>query len=345
MNDEMKGKSGKVKVMYVCSDDDFDKCIYNLCIGKGGGCLGKFCVDGGCCFVCDDKQSQFCDCKWEDLLWCMVFCVLGDEMLEKVDYGGISGKSFIDLEVLCCQCVEEICVYGENVCQVFFQSCLEVIVCVWFIQSVMLCFKEVLCWMVVNCKVYYVVDEVELIKVLGMEYYGGVCFLIKKCNGIIVQQWVSQVGVQDCVLVLENEFNLYNLGGMMCSCVYFGVKGVVVQDVVLLELGVVICIVEGGVEYVQLIIGDNIVNVLDDFRQVGYIVVIIFSEQGKLLFKISLLVKMVLVLGQEYEGLLDVVCDLNDLCVKIDGMGNVVGLNIFVVIGVLFGEWWCQNKV
>lgn len=54
MNDELKNKSGKVKVMYVCSDDDFDKCIYNLCIGKGGGCLVKFCIDGGCCFVCDE---------------------------------------------------------------------------------------------------------------------------------------------------------------------------------------------------------------------------------------------------------------------------------------------------
>lgn len=41
--------------------------------------------------------------------------------------------------------------------------------------------------MVVNCKVYYVVDEVELVKVFGIEYYGGVCFLIKKCNGMIVK--------------------------------------------------------------------------------------------------------------------------------------------------------------
>lgn len=345
MNDEMKGKSGKVKVMYVRSDDDFDKRIYNSRIGKGGGRLGKFRVDGGRRFVRDDKQSQFRDRKWEDSSWRTVFRASGDETSEKVDYGGISGKSFIDSEVLRRQRAEEIRVYGENVCQVFFQSRSEAIVRVWFIQSVTSRFKEVLRWMVVNRKAYYVVDEAELIKALGTEYYGGVCFLIKKRNGIIVQQWVSQVGAQDCVLVLENEFNSYNLGGMMRSCAYFGVKGVVVQDAVLLESGAVIRIVEGGVEYVQSIIGDNIVNVLDDFRQVGYIVVIIFSEQGKSLFKISLLAKMVLVLGQEYEGLSDVVRDSNDLRVKIDGTGNVVGLNIFVVIGVLFGEWWRQNKV
>ncbi|STF40884.1 methyltransferase [Escherichia coli] len=36
MNDEMKGKSGKVKVMYVRSDDDSDKRTHNPRTGKGG---------------------------------------------------------------------------------------------------------------------------------------------------------------------------------------------------------------------------------------------------------------------------------------------------------------------
>lgn len=126
----------------------------------------------------------------------------------------------------------------------------------------------------------------------------------------------------------------------MCSCVYFGVKGVVVQDVVLLEFGVVICIVEGGVEYVQLIIGESIVDVLDDFCQVGYIVVMMFSDCGQVFFSMILLEKMVLVLGCEYDYLLEVVCEFDDLCVKINGIGNVESLNVLVVIGVLFVEWW-----
>ena len=35
MNDEMKGKSGKVKVMYVRSDDDSDKRTHNPRTGRG----------------------------------------------------------------------------------------------------------------------------------------------------------------------------------------------------------------------------------------------------------------------------------------------------------------------
>lgn len=36
MNDELKNKSGKVKVMYVRSDDDSDKRTHNPRTGKGG---------------------------------------------------------------------------------------------------------------------------------------------------------------------------------------------------------------------------------------------------------------------------------------------------------------------
>ena len=193
-------------------------------------------------------------------------------------------------------------------------------------------------------KAYHVVDEAELTKASGTEHHGGVCFLIKKRNGTTVQQWVSQAGAQDCVLALENESNPHNLGGMMRSCAHFGVKGVVVQDAALLESGAAIRTAEGGAEHVQPITGDNIVNVLDDFRQAGYTVVTTSSEQGKPLFKTSLPAKMVLVLGQEYEGLPDAARDPNDLRVKIDGTGNVAGLNISVATGVLLGEWWRQNK-
>ncbi len=259
MNDEMKGKSGKVKVMYVRSDDDSDKRTHNPRTGKGGGRPGKSRADGGRRPARDDKQSQPRDRKWEDSPWRTVSRAPGDETPEKADHG-------------------------------------------------------------------------------------GVCFLIKKRNGTTVQQWVSQAGAQDCVLALENESNPHNLGGMMRSCAHFGVKGVVVQDAALLESGAAIRTAEGGAEHVQPITGDNIVNVLDDFRQAGYTVVTTSSEQGKPLFKTSLPAKMVLVLGQEYEGLPDAARDPNDLRVKIDGTGNVAGLNISVATGVLLGEWWRQNK-
>ncbi len=57
MNDEMKGKSGKVKVMYVRSDDDSDKRTHNPRTGKGRASR-KSRADGGRRPARDDKQSH-----------------------------------------------------------------------------------------------------------------------------------------------------------------------------------------------------------------------------------------------------------------------------------------------
>ena len=344
MNDEMKGKSGKVKVMYVRSDDDSDKRTHNPRTGKGGGRPGKSRADGGRRPARDERTPQSRDRKREDSPWRTVSRAPGDETPEKADHGGISGKSFIDPEVLRRQRAEETRVYGENACQALFQSRPDAIVRAWFIQSVTPRFKEALRWMAANRKAYHVVDEAELAKASGTEHHGGVCFLIKKRNGTTVKQWVSQAGAQDCVLALEAISNPHNLGGMMRSCAHFGVKGVVVQDAALLESGAAIRTAEGGAEHVQPITGDSIVDVLDDFRQAGYTVVTTSSERGKPLFKTELPEKIVLVLGQDVDGLPDAARDASDLCVKIDGTGNVESLNVSVETGVLLAEWWRQNK-
>ncbi len=108
--------------------------------------------------------------------WRTVSRAPGDETPVKEDHGGISGKSFIDPEVLRRQRAEETRVYGENACQALFQSRPEAIVRAWFIQSVTPRFKEALRWMAANRKAYHVVDEAELAKASGTEHHGGVCF-------------------------------------------------------------------------------------------------------------------------------------------------------------------------
>ena len=122
--------------------------------------------------------------------WRTVSRAPGDETPEKADHGGISGKSFIDPEVLRRQRAEETRVYGENACQALFQSRPECIVRAWFIQSVTPRFKEALRWMAANRKAYHVVDDAELTKASGTEHHGGVCFLIKtqRHNGATVGQ-------------------------------------------------------------------------------------------------------------------------------------------------------------
>ena len=66
MSDELKNKSGKVKVMYVRSDDDSDKRTHNPRTGKGGGRPGKSRVDGRSRPARDERNSRGDDRKRDD---------------------------------------------------------------------------------------------------------------------------------------------------------------------------------------------------------------------------------------------------------------------------------------
>ncbi|XTZ39394.1 tRNA/rRNA methyltransferase [Salmonella enterica] len=346
MNDELKSKSGKVKVMYVRSDDDSDKRSHNPRTGKGPGRAGSSRADGGRRPARDDRSRPQRDdsSKRSESPWRTVSRAPSDETTEKPDHGGISGKSFIDPEVLRRQRAEETRVYGENACQALFSSRPESIVRAWFVQSVTPRFKEALRWMAANRKAYHVVDEEELEKASGTEHHGGVCFLIKKRNGLSVQKWVAHAGEEDCVLALEDVGNPHNLGAIMRSCAHFGVKGVVLQDAAVIESGAAVRTAEGGAEHVQAITGDSFVAALEEFRAAGYALVTTSSHKGTSLFKATLPKKMVLVLGQERDGLSDAALARADLSVSIDGTGNVESLNVSVATGVLLAEWWRQNK-
>ncbi|ANI81823.1 tRNA/rRNA methyltransferase [Kosakonia oryzae] len=364
MNDELKNKSGKVKVMYVRSDDDSDKRGQNPRTGKGPARAGSSSRAGDDRRTArDDRGRPGRDDRGRSARdnnsrrpqrdnyserggspWRTVSRAPGDDTPEKPDHGGISGKSFIDPEVLRRQRAEETRVYGENACQALFSSRPESIVRAWFVQSVTPRFKEALRWMAANRKAYHVVDDEELEKASGTEHHGGVCFLIKKRNGLSVQKWVANAGEEDCVLALEDVGNPHNLGAIMRSCAHFGVKGVVLQDAGVIESGAAVRTAEGGAEHVQAITGDSFVDALEDFRQAGYALVTTSSHNGTPLFKATLPKKMVLVLGQERDGLSDATLSRADLSVSIEGTGNVESLNVSVATGVLLAEWWRQNK-
>src|SRR5690606_25471598 len=100
----------------------------------------------------DERSGQIRDRKREDSPWRTVSRAPGDDTPEKADHGGISGKSFIDPEVVRRQRAEETRVYGENACQALFQSRPDAIVRAWFIQSVTPRFKEALRWMAADRK-------------------------------------------------------------------------------------------------------------------------------------------------------------------------------------------------
>ncbi|WPD74996.1 tRNA/rRNA methyltransferase [Dickeya fangzhongdai] len=365
MSDELSGKSGKVRVMYVRSEDGDEK------NGKpkrtpdkrrgdsdNRGRKGRDSAPRGGRDR-DSKDGAERGGKWRgesagrerprpprrepaehaDSPWKTVSRAPGEEP----DHGGISGKSQIDPEQIRRQRAEETRVYGENACQALFLSRPEAIVRGWFLQEVTPRFREALRWMAANRKAYHVVEDDELIRASGTEHHGGVCFLIKKRRGLDVTAYLNEAGDTDCVLALEDVGNPHNLGGIMRSCAHFGVKGVLVHDASQLESGAAVRTAEGGAEHVKAISADGLVDALAQFRAAGYTIVTTSSHKGTTLSKVSLPAKTVIVLGQEGDGLSDNAWQQGDVKVSIDGTGNVESLNISVATGILLAEWWRQN--
>lgn len=345
MNDsnDFNGKNGKVKVMYVRSEGQDaghskgkrqqDNKRTNDRRGGGGRRnerSGRF----------DDRKSQP---PREHSAWRTVSKPNSDELIH--DHGGIAGKSQIDPEQLRKQRLEETRIYGENACQAMFKNRPEAIVRAWFLQSVTPRFRDALKWMAANRKAYHVVDDEELTKASGTEHHGGVCFLIKKRGGMSVETYLQQAPTKDCVLALEDVGNPHNLGGIMRSCAHFGVQGVILQDAGVVESGAAIRTAEGGAEHIKAIDADGLSNTLSQFRQAGYTIVTTSSHKGSQdIAKAQLPAKMVLVLGQERDGLSDSVWNEGDMSLYIGGTGKVESLNVSVATGIMLAQWWQQNK-
>lgn len=351
MNDSLSGKNGKVKVMYVRSDE-------NAGDGKGKSRQERSDrskpsrskhiprkTDGNNTRYYERKdnaknlQSPYASTErspWKRGAW-------GEE--QEKDHGGISGKSAVDPEQLRRQRAEETRVYGENACQALFASRSEAIVRAWFTQSVTPRFREALRWMAANRKAYHIVDEAELVKVSGTEHHGGVCFLIKKRGSLNAENYLLQVATQekDCVIVLDDIGNPHNLGGIMRTGAHFGVNGAIVQDVAQLESGAAVRTAEGGAEHIQAIDANDFTSVLDAFRRAGYTVVSLSTRKGaQPLTDVILPNKMMLVLEPESGVLAD--CQ-SDMAIAIDGTGNVENINVSVATGIILAEWYRQNKI
>lgn len=346
MSDEYKGKNGKVRVVYVRSDDDknkrakgqrTNKKVYSETPAQTNANASHY------SHYESRKPGVRNENKHDDSPWGRVSrSVSGEE--SKSEHGGISGNSAIGAEQLRRQRMEETRVYGENACQELFYRRPEAIVRGWFMQEVTPRFREALRWMAANHKAYHVVDDKELAKASGSEHHGGVCFLIKKRPGIPVEQWLSKAEEKDCVLALKGIGNPHNIGGIMRSCAHFGVRGLMAENAALLESGAAVRTAEGGAEHIQAITAEDFANGLELFRRAGYTIVSTTSHKGEPLTDISFPARIVLVSGQMHDGLSDISRQQGDTRVSVIGTGRVESLNVSVAIGVILAEWWRQNN-
>ena len=211
---------------------------------------------------------------------------------------------------------EEMKVYGENACLALFQQRPGSIVRLWATVQMAHKIGDICSYLATNKKVYHIVDSDEMIKVSGTEHHGGICMLVKKAHPFTLQGYLDVPHQEDYLVLLDNVNNAQNIGGILRTCAFFGVKNIVVENAESLNSAVTLRVAEGGYQILH-VSGDENATALDKVRL-----------KNKTVFVLS-------------EGTTEALSEKNDEQVRLAFASPVKnGLNVSVNAGILLAKWY-----
>jgi RNA methyltransferase, TrmH family len=185
------------------------------------------------------------------------------------------------------------------------------------------------------------VTETELDRFADSSHHEGLCVETRP------RPWVSGRDLADALaktrgaaVALDRVRNPYNVGAILRSAAFFGLEGALFgAQAPHPELAsTAVRVAEGGVEHLALSRTTDLADTLARLRQRGIRVV---GADGHATTKASGFAfgrPVVLVLGNEREGLGDRVRAQCDAVVAVGGAGRVESLNVAVAAGVLMAE-------
>ena len=236
---------------------------------------------------------------------------------------------------------EEIKVYGENACLALFEKRPGSIVRLWATVQMAHKIGDICSYLAANKKVYHIVDSEELTKVSGTEHHGGICMLVKKSHPFTLQGYLDVPHSEDCLVLLDGVNNAQNIGGILRTCAFFGVKHIITETPESLNSPITLRIAEGGAEYIRVLETADTRHALAALRAADYqIVHIATGKNGTSLDKVQLKNKTVFVLS---EGSTEDLVNKEDEQVRLS-FANPLKSNLIVAVnaGVLLAKWHCK---
>ncbi len=256
------------------------------------------------------------------------------------------GQKAISPNLLKQQELQESRVHGENACRVCFTERPDAIVKMYLQPDYAPRFADVMKYLAAHKKAYHLVDADELEKIAGSQHHGGVVFVVKKRETTSIASYLTlnRKLKQDCLLALDGVGNPHNLGAIARSCAHFGVSGILMTDPDLLQSGAAARTAEGGLEFIQGLSCENLPLALQLCKQAGYTLITTSSHAKTSLYQTKLPAKVVIVFGEEMDGVSKEVANNAELAIQIPGTGKVESLNVSVAASLILGEWYRQQN-
>lgn len=234
---------------------------------------------------------------------------------------------------------EEMKVYGENACITLFQQRPESIVRLWATVEGAKKLGDLMSYLAGNKKAYHIIDRDEMVRVTATEHHGDMCVLVKKSASFVLDGYLQVPKKQDCLVLLDGVNNAQNVGGIVRTCAFYGVKGIITENVDTLNSSAAARVAEGGLEFVRALETTNTQIALAQLRQAGYqIVHLTRHKQAVALAKTTLAEKVVFVLSEVPSS---EIVYAEDTTVQLS-FNNPLnsGLNVAVNAGILLNYWY-----
>lgn len=139
----------------------------------------------------------------------------------------------------------------------------------------------------------------------------------------------------DFVVILDHLEDPHNFGAIIRTCAAVGVKSIIIpKDRSVKVTDVVVKTSVGTINYVKIIMVNNLVNAIKELQKMNYFVYAA-SMEGEDFRKVDYADKRVLVIGNEGAGVSRLVKDKCDVLVSIPMSNNVESLNASVAASIL----------
>ncbi len=230
----------------------------------------------------------------------------------------------------------ELLVYGFNSVKSLCENKKDEVLRLYFTKEVSKHFGDMCRHMASKKRFYKMVEEKsELEKLSASIHHQGIVAVIKepifkKVNDLIIDEWVKN---EEDVLFTDSVGNANNLGAIIRSMAFFGVKNIVipVNEVQSHITSATYRTAEGGMSFVNVFLCHSIKDFILKCRGKMKIITTDVKAHHEIK-KMSSFVEagdsVLLVLGNEVEGVSEYIKKQSNYLVKVKGVGNMESLNV-----------------
>lgn len=230
-------------------------------------------------------------------------------------------------------------IYGENACLALFKKRPEDIIQLFLTKEKLKSFSHITKYCAQNKKAYHIVTREELVQMTKATHHEDVCMLIRKESNQTLEQYLQTKPSSSLLLALENVSNPHNIGAILRSAAHFGVNGMILPEAKTAGTSAAVRTSEGGSEYVHIYEASDFRKTMALLKKNGFHILTTSSHAKKSLYELKWEKKVVIVLGEEAEGLSRDTLALGEI-IKIPGTDNIESLNVSVAAAVILSDYY-----